>query len=164
MGQCSSTTLVTRKQVWDQLSSPYTRIYSPWSRWPRSSTALPGDWWCSRSVDCTGTGNATRIGDFCLGQVIIVVTLGSCADWLKLSQSSKSLLASQEEGSSSLLVSLLLVVVLWTSKQVWCSCCWCGSKWHWKAVWDSSLVLLGWGRYLFIHWFVTDYEVEIKII
>ena len=46
----------------------------------------------------------------CLGQVIIVVTLGSCADWLKLSQSSKSLLASQEEGSSSLLVSLLLVL------------------------------------------------------
>ena len=30
----------------------------------------------------------------CVGQVIIVVTLGSCADWLKLSQSSKSLLAS----------------------------------------------------------------------
>ena len=55
-------------------------------------------------MDCTGTGNATRIGDFCLGQVIIVVTLGSCADWLKL--------ALQEEGALSLLVSLLLVVVL----------------------------------------------------
>lgn len=36
----------------------------------------------------TALGQVMQLGLVtCLGQVIIVVTLGSCADWLKLSQS-----------------------------------------------------------------------------
>ena len=58
-----------------------------------------------------GQGQVMQLGLVTsLGQVIIVVILGSCADWLKLSQSFNSLLALNEEGSSSLLASLHLEV------------------------------------------------------